>query len=108
MTAPIPMRRFPSDEYSAFHDYGVGAFFWEDHDNGLSTMTLIVPDERDPEGITVAGAVVVQKGKTAPEGHQGAIWDWNGDRDAPTLSPSLLVHPGGWHGYVRAGELITI
>ena len=29
-------------------------------------------------------------------------WEWNGDRDAPTLSPSVN-HVGHWHGFLRAG-----
>lgn len=38
-------------------------------------------------------------------------WQWNGNKDAPTLSPSILVHPNpgwsdGWHGYLRDGKLI--
>lgn len=39
-------------------------------------------------------------------------WQWNGDKAAPTLSPSILVHKvpdwnDGWHGWLRDGELIT-
>ena len=37
-------------------------------------------------------------------------WEWNGDMDSPTLSPSILVYGGGsaaaWHGYLRDGVLI--
>jgi hypothetical protein len=38
-------------------------------------------------------------------------WQWNGNKEAPTLSPSIQVHayPGwteGWHGYLREGKLI--
>jgi hypothetical protein len=38
-------------------------------------------------------------------------WQWNGSREAPTLTPSILVHavPNwnmGWHGWLRDGELI--
>lgn len=29
-------------------------------------------------------------------------WEWNGNRDAPTLTPSVH-HVGHWHGYLRAG-----
>ena len=39
-------------------------------------------------------------------------WQWDGNLEAPTLSPSILVHenPGwspGWHGWLRAGKLVT-
>lgn len=31
-------------------------------------------------------------------------WEWDGDRDAPTLRPSVLQVGGcGWHGWLRAG-----
>jgi hypothetical protein len=29
-------------------------------------------------------------------------WEWDGNRDAPTLSPSVH-HVGHWHGYLRNG-----
>ena len=37
-------------------------------------------------------------------------WEWNGSYDAPTLTPSILVHgPAGepdlWHGHLTDGEL---
>lgn len=43
----------------------------------------------------------------------GHSWEWDGNEDEPTLTPSLhhiLHHPNGdvtlWHGWVRAGELV--
>jgi Family of unknown function (DUF6527) len=40
------------------------------------------------------------------------MWQWDGNREAPTLSPSILVmggkdRPARWHGYLRAGKLET-
>ena len=40
-------------------------------------------------------------------------WQWDGNREAPTLSPSILVHGGKgqsdrWHGFLRAGKLETV
>lgn len=40
-------------------------------------------------------------------------WDWNGNKDAPTLSPSILhwgngrEQPATWHGFLRDGKLET-
>lgn len=43
----------------------------------------------------------------------GAGWNWDGNREAPTISPSincLSEHNGrpaagcGWHGWIRAGK----
>ncbi len=39
-------------------------------------------------------------------------WQWDGNKEAPTLSPSILVHAShysaGWHGFLRAGKLETV
>lgn len=41
----------------------------------------------------------------APEPGRGE-WEWDGNREAPTLSPSILHHSEPkWHGYLRAGRL---
>ncbi|MBD3571621.1 hypothetical protein EJ082_01340 [Brevundimonas diminuta] len=35
----------------------------------------------------------------------GPRWDWNGDRERPTLTPSVLFRGGcEWHGFLTAGE----
>ena len=39
-------------------------------------------------------------------------WEWNGSKEAPTLSPSIAVsaYPGwtiGWHGWLRDGKLVN-
>lgn len=39
-------------------------------------------------------------------------WKWNGDKNKPTLTPSILVHPiegwsKGWHGYLTDGVLVS-
>jgi hypothetical protein len=44
------------------------------------------------------------------EGHP--VWQWDGNREAPTLSPSILTKSGDhterWHGFLRAGKLETV
>lgn len=46
----------------------------------------------------------------APEGQSGQPgWDWDGDLDQPTLSPSIDTSDGGdrrWHGWLKKGVLI--
>ena len=34
-------------------------------------------------------------------------WAWDGNEEAPTLSPSLHAI-GDWHGYVQNGELVEV
>lgn len=36
--------------------------------------------------------------------HESPKWDWNGDREKPTLTPSILRTAGcRWHGYLTDG-----
>ena len=36
----------------------------------------------------------------------GASWEWDGNREAPTISPSVNCGGCGWHGWIKAGEFI--
>lgn len=41
------------------------------------------------------------------------FWNWDGNEEQPTLTPSILVHGvpewnTGWHGFLRAGKLETV
>ena len=36
-----------------------------------------------------------------------AQWDWNGNRDAPTFTPSVNCK-GCWHGYIRGGRCVSV
>jgi hypothetical protein len=36
----------------------------------------------------------------------GASWEWDGNREAPTLTPSISCGACGWHGWIRGGELV--
>ena len=41
------------------------------------------------------------------------IWKWNGSKEFPTLTPSILVRENknwnpGWHGFLTDGKLISV
>lgn len=36
----------------------------------------------------------------------GASWEWDGNMDAPTLTPSVL-HRDHWHGFLTAGVWVS-
>lgn len=39
---------------------------------------------------------------------QHVVWQWDGNREAPTLTPSILHHSHKeWHGYLREGKLVV-
>jgi hypothetical protein len=41
-----------------------------------------------------------------PTEKEPKCWLWDGNREAPTLTPSINVI-GRWHGFFRAGILVT-
>lgn len=45
-----------------------------------------------------------------PSLHPQPVWHWDGNRETPTLTPSILHHPHDgrpdWHGYLTAGKLV--
>ncbi len=44
------------------------------------------------------------------EGEPGAAkcWVWNGNRERPTITPSIFLNPPtGWHGWVTDGVMKT-
>lgn len=52
-------------------------------------------------------AIYVRYAPDAP--HRPLVWDWDGNRERPTLSPSIArkMCPCLWHGWLRAGEWVT-
>ena len=47
------------------------------------------------------------KVRSIPVGREQSprCWQWDGDREAPTLTPSVrVVGECGWHGFLTAGE----
>ena len=54
-------------------------------------------------------AVLYIDKEKAPAGYP--VWNWNGDKENPTLTPSILVRgengkPARWHGFLTNGKLI--
>lgn len=45
----------------------------------------------------------------APNPKEKICWDWDGNKEAPTVTPSIHRLPNwnrpGWHGFMRAGKL---
>ena len=57
-------------------------------------------------GLVIAGRTHL---KRDPNGQNGGVaqWDWDGNRDAPTFTPSINCIPC-WHGYIRAGRCVNV
>ena len=102
----MKMRRVPDEDIEAVHAGGPGAFCWL-RDGEFRSLYLFLPQ---PAGVS-RWAI---RPHELPNGHS---WEWDGDEDRPTLSPSLHVISRGWpereipeetlwHGWVRNGELV--
>ena len=60
-------------------------------------MWLCEPDRNFPANIPLKGHPYTD----------GDTWEWDGNRDQPTLTPSIDASKyGGWHGYLTAGKLV--
>lgn len=100
-----------SDE---FYAHGIGAMAWETYNEGNpdqgERLIVIVPG---PPGKPFNGAEHIQiYPMHAPNNwaQPGDINGWDGNREAPTFSPSIDCTNGGkrpecWHGYIRAGRV---
>lgn len=45
-------------------------------------------------------------GSLAFRPHASPSWEWDGNKEAPTLTPSVH-HVGHWHGYLTAGVWVS-
>lgn len=63
--------------------------------NGLAWLRLWCP-----------GCQLVHTPVTSGDGGPVGVWNWNGDLERPTLSPSILARTGGLrcHSFVRNGQ----
>lgn len=78
-----------------------GDFCFQKTKTGL-TLWLKVPTSKDDTRSD--SARVVRLPLTDTQG--GPTWTFDGNQDAPTLSPSVRVR-GMWHGFLKNGELET-
>jgi hypothetical protein len=53
-------------------------------------------------GVSGPDALPIVRGASNAE----RVWGWDCNTVKPTLTPSIL-HPLIWHGYLRAGRLVT-
>ena len=107
---PIPMNYLGTDTgiiNQIFELREVGDFFWKviQHREGQRRwLYLALPLELEKEGRN-RGWVRSQWSIDRPDPNTGHSWSWDGNEEAPTLSPSLHA-VGVWHGWVREGRLV--
>lgn len=73
--------------------------------DGCHYIGIVLPGATDV-GPNLCLLPVVRDGEQACD--QRPHWRWDGNREAPTLEPSILHHSEPpWHGFLRAGVLVT-
>lgn len=102
MSAP---KVFMAGVEPAFWEAGVGALAWE-HIGGWRVLIALVPDTVDGEQFEVA--VLYTDHATGNWAKPGPVSGWNGNIRLPTLTPSVQMPRGGWHGFIRRGRLIEL
>jgi len=80
------------DKIDAADTLGIpGAFQFEANDKGIFYVC--------PCGCQSLGFL----GFRGLEDKERPSWEWDGNREKPTLSPSILRRACGWHGFLRGG-----
>ena len=104
MVTEIRCKRFDTYKDICDSEYGPGAFWWGKHHRWEGDCLLI----RLPDGI--ASLPVSQDKFVAAnrDSHEYTVWHWDGDKNNPTLSPSVNSPPDGWHGWIKGGHLESV
>lgn len=79
----------------------IGDFSWRSIDGVVQGMSLCLPNL---EGNGVIDWIPVSREGSQFPGQR--VWGWDGNLDQPTLQPSLHLL-GRWHGYLKAGRLVS-
>lgn len=89
----------PVADYEAACAHGAGAFYFVEKGERLY-LGMMLPGEDDPRELPIKQGEKIDR-----------HWQWDGNREAPTLEPSIQAwHAGGdkleehWHGYLKAGR----
>lgn len=93
----------------------IRAVIVDDIDHHLTTPGAVEIREAETDCEKLVGFAFVCPCGCGREGYlpidtftAGPRWDWNGDRERPTLTPSVLFRGGcQWHGFLTNGEWRT-
>jgi hypothetical protein len=69
-------------------------------DNNFTSIWIFAPNAQDWFDGLVHLPISI-------DGSDPKAWKWDGNKESPTLSPSILIH-GKWHGWLRAGKLVDV
>lgn len=87
----------PADIDAVTDRHEPGAFVWIVDDEGRRIIYTC------PRGAGKRACAVPIHPNALPN---GASWQWNGNEEAPTLTPSINCVGGcGWHGFITQGRM---
>ena len=86
------------DELKANGGNGDWAFILESE---YQYIFVFLPVDKEPRALRL-------RAPGRPVEETPDMWDWDGNKEAPTLNPSILCRITGWHGYMRAGVLVEV
>ena len=102
---------FVADWYDELFLHGVpGDWLWHEISD-VECIFLLVPDIIGSSRGTLHGVdllVLYPRHTSGNWAKPGDVDGWDGDRESPTLSPSILHQVNGvngWHGYFRGGKI---
>ena len=94
----FPATRVEGDKWF-YKNQTLGAYRFSGNDTAI---WIWMPGPLDKEGNST-----VKSARFSLIPGDGPSWDWNKNRDKPTLTPSLHL-PGVWHGYLTNGEFESL
>jgi hypothetical protein len=107
---PAPVKAVPVEDAFDHGEYGrkeriAGAFNFKENEAGKGFWGYF--RSTCPCGCGSFSALPVGLRVKPPQGVADAgftrsTWEWDGNREAPTLTPSIH-HVGHWHGWLKAG-----
>jgi hypothetical protein len=98
----MDMAKQRKDEDDLFKNGKLGDWCFVEKPNQSLLFFLRYPVHGMPDGDVVMLPL---------SGGKGPIWQWDGNRDVPTISPSIRVCDSDgerWHGFFRNGKLETV
>jgi Family of unknown function (DUF6527) len=91
----------------------IGDWCFTDNDSVIWLVIPVDPLSGDNGGKTIIRLPIAINGiSNYPYDDKHPTWDWDGNKEKPTLSPSIRTFgnkgmPDRWHGFLRQGKLIT-
>lgn len=94
----------------------VGDWSFLENEQGLHIFLRHPRKEQEIFGDEARGEIVHLPIRIGESISSPVCWGWNGNREAPTITPSILVYGGDgnggrteyWHGFLTDGKLVTV